>query len=167
VVIAVIGILAALLLPTLSRAKEQARSTQCQNNLHQLGLGVSMYADEHDYHLPAAERMPTMPLDTNRILPRICDVLSPCVGGNTNVFQCPKDNAQWFTKEGSSYEWNHSFNDQRIEGLIIPDPDGPPGTPSTIPATAVPLLYDYDNFHLGSSGKTKNALFADGHVSRF
>jgi type II secretory pathway pseudopilin PulG len=47
VVIAVIGILAALLLPTLSSAKARARRTTCLNNLKQINLGVHMYADDH------------------------------------------------------------------------------------------------------------------------
>src|SRR5438876_11433502 len=46
VVIAVIAILAALLLPALSRAKEAARLTQCRNNLRQIGLGLSMYVSD-------------------------------------------------------------------------------------------------------------------------
>ena len=46
VVIAVIAILAALLLPTLGKAKSKAVQIQCQGNLHQLGVGVMMYA--HD-----------------------------------------------------------------------------------------------------------------------
>jgi len=47
VVIAVIAILAALLLPGLSRAKESARSIECRNNLHQLQLCWHMYADDY------------------------------------------------------------------------------------------------------------------------
>jgi prepilin-type N-terminal cleavage/methylation domain-containing protein/prepilin-type processing-associated H-X9-DG protein len=46
VVLAIIGILASLLLPTLSRAKEKARRTYCLNNVKQLGLGSQMYADD-------------------------------------------------------------------------------------------------------------------------
>jgi prepilin-type N-terminal cleavage/methylation domain-containing protein/prepilin-type processing-associated H-X9-DG protein len=46
VVIAVIAILAALLLPVLSNAKEQARSVNCRSNLRQLQLCWQMYADD-------------------------------------------------------------------------------------------------------------------------
>ncbi len=45
-VIAIIAILAALLLPALARAKEQAKRAQCKSNLHQVSLGAIMYADD-------------------------------------------------------------------------------------------------------------------------
>ncbi len=52
VVIAIIGILAALLLPVLSRAKERARAVQCLSNLRQMQLAWNLYADDNGGILP-------------------------------------------------------------------------------------------------------------------
>jgi len=52
VVIAIIAILAALLLPALSEAKQRAKATECVNNSRQLGLAFLLYAGDNAEHLP-------------------------------------------------------------------------------------------------------------------
>lgn len=53
VVLAIIGILAALLLPVLGRAKATAQRTVCMNNLRQINLGVRMYSDDSHEATPS------------------------------------------------------------------------------------------------------------------
>lgn len=78
VVIAIIAILAAMLLPALSRGKEAARRIACVNNMKNLSLALNMYADEHEGEYPPRMK----PFWPTRLHPYY---------ENTNILRCPSD----------------------------------------------------------------------------
>jgi prepilin-type N-terminal cleavage/methylation domain-containing protein len=104
VVIAIVAILASLLLPTLARAKEKARTTQCGNNLRQWNLALGLYLDENDDCIPRRGQgvrplfIIDRPADWFNALPPLVSLPSyqemvtkdaiPGAGGK-NVFVCP------------------------------------------------------------------------------
>src|SRR5437660_586289 len=156
VLVIVLGVLAAVMLPSLGRGRERSRAAECLKNLHQLGGAVLLYAKEHEQHLPAAERQPSNPVFATNTLPRICDVLSNSVAGSAGIFTCPNDDAGYYKREGSSYEWNYAFNAARLDELS--------SSSGNLPAQEVPLMYDYANVHRTPRGVTKHVLFANGHA---
>lgn len=101
VVIAIIAILAAMLLPALARAKENAKRTYCMNNLRQIGIGFQMYADDsngnfpvHEGYAPLGGQVPTNTYPGTPIYFGAKETgrpLNPYVGNNPNVFKCPAD----------------------------------------------------------------------------
>jgi len=52
VVIAIIALLLAILLPSLNRARDQAKDVTCRNNLRQIGLAAMLYAEDNDNKIP-------------------------------------------------------------------------------------------------------------------
>ena len=68
VVVAVIGILAVLLLPALSDAKEKGQSARCISNLRQLAIGTTLYADDNEDALPWSQRHWTSPSNPTAVM---------------------------------------------------------------------------------------------------
>lgn len=100
VVIAIVAVLAALLLPVLAKSKASAYGTQCANNLRQLGLGWTMYADDHGGQLCVLEEWVagdmTDPFDqTNTAL--LLDAKKSTLARNISsaaVYKCPGDKSR-------------------------------------------------------------------------
>jgi prepilin-type N-terminal cleavage/methylation domain-containing protein/prepilin-type processing-associated H-X9-DG protein len=63
VVLAIIAVLAALLLPVLSKARNLALSTACKNHLHQMGLALEMFVNDHEGRYPFCNGLPDPALD--------------------------------------------------------------------------------------------------------
>ncbi len=111
VVIAIIAILAAMLLPVLGRAKEQANNVLCISNLKQLGLGVGMYADGYDGWYPAnrAQRYSRAPYHIWGQWANLTFIFAP----HPEIYQCQKrlrEGHQGFEAQGNGLEtWHAAF----------------------------------------------------------
>ncbi len=165
-VIAIIAILAALLLPVLSRARESGRATVCLSNLRQVGIALQVYVGDYNNKLPWMSDI--YPGVTNEF-PGPDTVLSNQLG-NVRVLYCPSDkwtgdtalphpqkNPTYFDQTGSSYAWNTLLNGQDADHLSALGLKFDPHQ--------IPLMYDKEKFHIARGAvKAKNFLYADGHI---
>ena len=96
VVIAIIGILASMLLPALSAAREAARHAFCINNNKQIGLMTHMYADTFENTLPMAK-----PLNggTNDLTGGWYQLYTDYRYGARESFFCPSDDQRVYTDQ--------------------------------------------------------------------
>ncbi len=110
VVIAIIAILAAILFPVFAQAREKARQASCLSNLKQMGLAVSMYAQDY-------EAYPFMSSPSNfQPRTRWADYIYPYVK-NEQMFICPSVpknlvNKQWAhdqTRLYGGYGYNYQY----------------------------------------------------------
>jgi len=175
VVIAIIAILASLLLPALARAKGQAWSVACLNNLKQIGVASALYSADYDDALPRSSHEGASWVG----------MLQPYAGG-TVLWRCQRD-------PNRTRLYSYAINDF----LTPPDTNLPPRADfSRVPAVPIPTdtlfmsecddrYTDSDHFHFtdpddggyspaGFKSEVAverhqngaNYLFVDSHVER-
>jgi len=99
VVIAIVALLAAILFPVFSRARENARKSSCQSNLKQIGLGLLQYVQDFD-ETTTLSFYGTAGDSDNANNYKWMDAVYPYVKGE-QLFTCPSDNAA-----NRNYVWN-------------------------------------------------------------
>jgi prepilin-type N-terminal cleavage/methylation domain-containing protein/prepilin-type processing-associated H-X9-DG protein len=106
VVIAIIAILAALLLPALSTAKQRAWTISCNANLHQIGVAMHLFADENgEYYPESTGDIPWGATDPITEKPGWMQQIFPFTQ-NTNVYHCPGNVQLPLAEQG----WFNYFN---------------------------------------------------------
>ena len=86
IVIAIIGILTAILFPVFARARESARRASCQSNLKQIGLGIQMYVQDNDDKFPRGGNPDFAATEGAGW----AETLAPYLK-NTQIYQCPSE----------------------------------------------------------------------------
>ena len=124
-VISIIGILAAMLMPALSSARERGKQVACAANLHQIGIAILVYSGDYQNHTPPAFQM------INGATLTWYKALITNSYATAKVFQCPDDrrfqtvqNGQTITPRsyamvigygnGSTYQQNYWIGGSRL-----------------------------------------------------
>ena len=149
VVIAIIAILAAMLLPVLSQAREKARSATCMSNLKQLGLAFQNYLlDYNEYYPPQRTNVEAK-------YPYLVDMLNPYLkkfytgtssASAANVWWCPTDSYRKLKgKPTKSYGYNYYIGGNwknKFQGKY---------SGARFPSSTIYLMDSYDYLYSGAS----------------
>ena len=151
VVMAIIVVLMGLLVPMAGKVRSRGRMTECLSNERQIGLAITMYANDYSDVLPVCARLGR---DLRYGLPMLRDKVEVYAGSGA-VFRCPADREPecLYREFGTSYEWNTFLSGKQIDRASM----------RVIGLDVVgPMLGDAEAYH---QGQRRNYLYLDGHVS--
>ncbi|MDD3927854.1 MAG: DUF1559 domain-containing protein [bacterium] len=175
VVIAIIAILSAILFPVFSRARENARKAGCQSNLKQIGLAVTMYAQDWD------EKIPSYTNWLNKLIPYLAKRSTSWQSSQATVWTCPTAAATH--SYALTYAYNVTAVSWAVDGMSMTDFKKPADTFlfkdaqwTSSEGGYFGALVDYGT-HGGTANQSKesnilhsggaNYCFVDGHVKWF
>ncbi len=184
VVIAIIAILAALLLPALSRAKDTAKAVSCRNHLKQWGLATHLYAADHgDALVPEGFPNPTTPAQLKDgwyyYLPEMIGqphyyemewrTNALAEPGNT-IWLCPNN-----PRRSNGNNLFHYCLNEAVDGVGANDRDNMKLSSVRNPVAVVwmfdsknlPALGSVSFVHTNLHNHGAQFVFLDGHVQRF
>lgn len=175
VVITIIGILAAMLLPALGKAKAMAHTSTCLNNLKQFALFESFYVQDYagGWLIPVYAGTPNNSTWYNTMYKNYYNTSSWNNGENPALFRCPSSDYIGVNKEFP--QWGYGANAEQFPSanfviradyvktpskyMLFLDTQGTNTPPYTVTATASESKYPAFRHNYGL-----NFLASDGHV---
>jgi prepilin-type N-terminal cleavage/methylation domain-containing protein/prepilin-type processing-associated H-X9-DG protein len=182
VVIAIIGILAALLLPVLNQAKDRAKRVQCVNNLKETGVAFYLFAHDHqgkfttqvstngggslEYVAAGYQATTRYFFAFQNVRPLASEIVTP------KPFACPADLERWPATNFSDFsDWNLSYDiglkaDPSSPGAVLAgDRDFPACLlPGHYEIHYIPCPPPWKHWGLILHQRKGNMLFLDGHA---
>ncbi len=183
VVIAIIAILAAMLLPALTRAKEASKRMACLSNLKQIGLALNLYTNVNGNKLPSAMsygalRGPNAEQNAANVV-QFTDMYAGVPKDlnlpNSRVFWCPSDRFSFPTnKPNGTLDTTNSYSSYRYRFVIWYNTVLTPGLKTTDlfkPVAQIVYHENADNHYRRQDSSyvtiqpTLNAIYGDFHAS--
>jgi len=189
VVIAIIGILASMLIPSLSAAKEKSKTVVCRANLSQMGKAIAMYIDDYEGRFPSkvagsgkhgwiGKTGSSTSLSKTELYSDARPLNDYAGGpysqhGEVKVAHCPSDSVKYATR-GSSYKNNTEMNwdslhlagggGQSVNIAAVVNPEKMVAMAEWGFIPSIKGNNDITQFHSIYEDYEYNTLFIDSHV---